>query len=112
MTAANDKQPLKLHEDLCMHIFSASATLIGVCLTVIGIIHILVRSKNVDTFADDILVVDALVFLTSCLTSYWALRSRSTARLYKIERIADFTFLTGLVLMAFACAFITYALVD
>lgn len=102
----------KLYENICVHIFSASATLVGVCLTVIGIIHILIHERGIDTLADDILVLDAIMFLSSCLLSYWALRSKTEQRLYKIERAADIIFIAGLLIMVIACGFITYALVD
>jgi len=37
------ESPPDLDEDICVHIFSVSATLIGVCLTVIGIIRVVLR---------------------------------------------------------------------
>lgn len=112
MKNRTDDKNSSLYEDICVHIFSASATLVGVCLTVIGIIRILISGKGTHTVADDLLVVDALIFLASCLLSYWALRARSMQRMYKVERIADFTFIIGLLLMVATCGFIAYTLVD
>ena len=37
---AREKLRLELEEDVCIHIFTVSATLVGVCLTVIGIFQI------------------------------------------------------------------------
>ena len=108
MSTDNDKR--ELEEDICVHIFAASAALLGVCLTVIGIIRVIIATSNVDTVADDLLAIDALLFLGSCLLSYWALRTRSRRRMYRVERIADAVFIVGLMLMTAVCGVITYAL--
>lgn len=99
-----------LEEDLCIHIFTASAALLGVCLTVIGIIRLVITTRNVNTVADDLLVIDAFVFLCACLVSYSALRTRKKRRAYRIENMADALFLFGLLLMVMICATIAYAL--
>jgi branched-subunit amino acid permease len=102
---------LHLEEDISIHIFTVSASLVGVCLTVIGIIHIVISMQNINTLADDLLAMDAFVFLCACLLSYWALRTRSKRRMHQVERIADALFLVGLVVMAVVCGLIVYALV-
>jgi hypothetical protein len=48
--------------------------MVGVCLTVIGLIRVVITLGRADTLADDFLAGDALLFLISCLLSYWALR--------------------------------------
>jgi hypothetical protein len=48
--------------------------MVGVCLTVIGLIRVVITLGRADTLADDFLAGDALLFLVSCLLSYWALR--------------------------------------
>lgn len=53
--------------------------MVGVCLTVIGLIRVVITLGRADTLADDLLAGDALLFLVSCLLSYWALRSRGFA---------------------------------
>ena len=55
--------------------------MVGVCLTVIGLIRVVITLGTADTLADDFLAADALLFLISCLLSYWALRSRSVHRM-------------------------------
>ena len=108
MHAPNDRKPLEA--DISIHIFSASAALVGVCLTVIGLIRVVVATLNVDTFADNLLAIDALLFLGSCLLAYWALRTRSTGRMYGVERAADALFIAGLLLMTAVCSIIAYEL--
>lgn len=83
-----------LEEDVSVHIFTVSAAMVGVCMTVIGILRIAINLKQVNTLADDFLAFDALLFVTSCLLSYWALRSRRYTRMHRIEQIADGIFIT------------------
>jgi branched-subunit amino acid permease len=71
---ANGNNKTKLEEDICIHIFTVSSAMVGVCLTVIGLIRVVITLGKADTFADDLLACDALLFLTSCLLSYGALR--------------------------------------
>ena len=98
-----------LEESVCAHIFTVSAAMVGVCLTVIGLVHIVITARKADTIADDLLAADALLFLISCLASYWALRTRSAGRMHRVERFADWTFILALIFMVFICVFITYA---
>jgi hypothetical protein len=39
-----------LEEDISIHIFTTSATMIGVCLTVIGLFRVILQLKSVGTF--------------------------------------------------------------
>ena len=100
-----------LEEDISIHIFSTSATMVGVCLTVIGLFKVIFQLKAVSTLGDDLLSVDALLFLLACALSYWSLRTRSKRRRHVAERVADVTFLAALSLMTVICALIAYTLV-
>jgi protein-S-isoprenylcysteine O-methyltransferase Ste14 len=100
-----------LEEDISIHIFSSSATMVGVCLTVIGFFRIIFKLKALNSFGDDLLSVDALLFLAACLLSYWALRTRGQRRRVRTERVADAVFLVALSLMVVVCGLITYEFV-
>src|SRR5690349_18329901 len=99
-----------LEQDICIHIFSVSSAMGGVCLTVIGLIRVVITLGTADTLADDFLAAGALLFLMSCLLSYWALRSRGLGRMHRIERIADVTFISAMIGMVAVCALITYTI--
>jgi uncharacterized membrane protein len=99
-----------LEEDVCIHVFTVSAAMVGVCLTVIGLVRIVVSVRNSGTLADDLLSIDAILFLVACLSSYWALRTRNSRRMHRLERFADRLFILALLLMVFICVFITYAI--
>lgn len=100
----------KLEEDICIHIFTVSSAMVGVCLTVIGLIRVVITLGKADTVADDLLAVDAMLFLISCLLSYTALRSRGLQRMHRIERAADWIFIAAMVVMTAICGVITYAM--
>ena len=99
-----------LEEDICIHIFTVSAAMVGVCLTVIGLIRVVIAFGKIDTIADDLLAGDAFLFLVACLLSYWALRTRSLRRMHRVERFADGIFLFAMFMMAIICGLITYAI--
>ncbi len=99
----------ELEENICIHIFTVSSAMVGVCLTVIGLVRVVITLGKADTIADDLLAGDALLFLISCFLSYAALRSRGTGRMHRIERAADAVFIVAMVVMVAICAFLTYA---
>jgi hypothetical protein len=99
-----------LEEDICIHIFTVSSAMVGVCLTVIGLIRVVITLGKIDTLADDLLAADAFLFLVACLLSYWALRTRSVRRMHRVERFADSIFILAMILMTVVCGVITYAI--
>jgi hypothetical protein len=54
-----------LEEDISIHIFTVSSAMVGVCLTVIGLIRVVITFGKADTVADDLLAADAFLFLIS-----------------------------------------------
>jgi hypothetical protein len=99
-----------LEQDICIHIFTVSSAMVGVCLTVIGLIRVVITLGTVDTLADDLLAAEALLFLISCLLSYWALRSRGLRRMHRLERIADAIFIIAMIGMVVVCTLIAYSI--
>ncbi len=93
-------------ENISIHIFSVSAALVGVCLTVVGLFSISNTLKKIETLGDELITLNAVLFLISCLMSYMALRTKFRKRRYTLEKIADGFFLLGLSLMAIACILI------
>ncbi len=108
---SEDRSQERVEEDIAVHIFTASAALVGVCLTVIGLFRISDRLKDVTNVGQALLAVDALAFLASCVLSYNALKTRRLRRRRRVERIADLVFLAALGVMAIACSLIAYEFV-
>jgi len=106
----NGKQTRALEEDISIHIFTVSSAMVGVCLTVIGLVRVVITLGKADTIADDLLAGDALLFLVSCFLSYGALRSRKMRRMHRLERVADSVFIVAMIVMVAICAFLTYAI--
>lgn len=94
--------------DITIHIFSVSATLVGVCLTVIGLFHISKRISHIQTYGQEILSVNALLFLLSCIFAYFALIKRKHRRHHLLEKAAERVFFVALTFMVFICGMIVY----
>ncbi len=84
--------------NLPSHIMPTSATMVGVCMTVISIIKVL-HSGSVGHVIDKILAADSVFFLASTFMSYLSIRS--VHRAAALENWADNTFMLGLLLMVF-----------
>lgn len=97
-------------KEIGIHIFSVSAAMVGVCLTVIGIFRAVSELKSFSTYGDDALALDGLLFLFSCILAYSALRSNSEVRRRGFERAADVVFISALSIMSFVCCFLVYSI--
>jgi branched-subunit amino acid permease len=96
----------KQEDNLSIHIFEVSAAMVGVCLTVIGIISLITTLKKMQTLADEITALDAIIFLAACIISYTAIKTRERSQRLRFERVADAVFLAGLGGMVVICLFI------
>lgn len=95
-------------DTIAIHVLSVSATMIGVCLTVIGILRVAAKNNLAGSLADDFVAVDAILFLAAALTAYGALRSRRIATRQRIERWADVLFVLALGVMTLVCGIVTW----
>lgn len=106
----HEQTPRELEKDISIHIFTVSAAMVGVCLTVIGLIRVVISLRKADTIADDLLSADALLFMVATFLSYWALRQRTHRRRPRLERAADAVFILAMVVMVAIASYITYAI--
>lgn len=104
-------EPSPRERDLSGYIFSVSAGLAGVCVTVVGLFHLLRRVGELQGVADNLIALDALVFLASCLCAYLALRSTSERSWLRLERLADGLFLCGLAALVLIGCLLAYELI-
>lgn len=79
---------------LSNHILPVSATMIGVCVTVITLFKVTQLHRR--TYVDELMGFDTLFFSVSCLLSYISIRIKQQN---KLERIADLLFMVGLLIM-------------
>jgi hypothetical protein len=83
--------------DISQHILPTAATMVGVCITVVGIVRFMEVSSLHLSIIDNIVAGDAVLFLASALLPFGALRTtRDTPRL---ERYADLLFLSALTVL-------------
>jgi hypothetical protein len=94
-------------QSLSAHILPTSATMIGVCMTVMSIGHLGPRD-DMRLLIDRLLAVDALVFLASALLSFISMRSRSSGA--KLESWGEMVFIAGLALLALGAVTLAFAL--
>ncbi len=82
---------------LAGHILPVSGTMIGICVTLIGLVKVAearVGQSRVDEYA----AIAAIAFLASAITSYLSLRYASRSKLsYRLEQMADAIFLCALI---------------
>ncbi len=92
---------------LSAHILPTSATMIGVCMTVMSIGHLGPRD-DLRLVIDRLLAVDALVFLASALLSFISMRMRRSGA--RLEAWGEVVFIAGLALLALGAVALTFAL--
>lgn len=92
---------------LSNHIFPVAATMVGVCMTVISLMQ-LIPKNGISSWADNLLAIDSLIFLSSTLMSYWSIRHSD--HLQRIERHADRLFLLGMTIMVFVSFLVAFEL--
>ncbi|CAA2105695.1 hypothetical protein [Variovorax paradoxus] len=94
-------------QSLSAHILPTSATMIGVCMTVMSIGHLGPRD-DLRLLIDRLLAVDALVFLASALLSFISMRARRSGA--RLESWGEMVFIAGLGLLALGAVTLAFAL--
>jgi len=100
--------PSARERQLSGYIFSVSAGLVGVCLTVIGLFRLFRQPGEVQSVADNLVAINAMLFLFACLFAYLALRSDRERRWQRLERVADALFLLGIFGMVLISGLVAY----
>jgi hypothetical protein len=109
--AMTDQNPRShFGERICIRTFTLSALMLGICLTVTGVLRIATAIQRADVIAENLLVINAILFLFSCVWSYGVLRSRSIRQVRFGKHLAEYVFSLALLLMVAICGFIAYAI--
>ena len=87
MSDNNDKSP---------HILNASSNLLGICFIVLTSLKLLNQTSK--TIIDEITLGAIMLFMGSCILSFLSIRSKSNFA-DKLEKMADYMFITGLLLL-------------
>ena len=96
-------------ENRSPHILSTSANLLGICFIVLTSL----KKLNLvdDSLIDEFAVVAVILFMTSCILSFISMR-RERNESQKLVKIADFVFLSGLVVLFVATILIAFNLIS
>ncbi|MDI6758951.1 MAG: hypothetical protein QMD94_04705 [Candidatus Omnitrophota bacterium] len=98
-------------ERISFQIFGVSATMVGVCFTVLGLFNIFYAIKKVQTLVDELITIDAAFFLITCFVSYMAIRTKNRTRRFKLEKTADIIFLMALTFIVVIAALLIFELI-
>lgn len=106
MTELSGKEDVET--SISVDVFSVSAAMVGVCLTVIQLIK-MNAAQRPNTIVDDILAFDAIFFMMACIFSFLALKGKRRSRFKKImENIGDSCFLLAISTMVVAITLVVY----
>ena len=101
----------EIETSISVDVFSVSAAMVGVCLTVIQLIQMNEKQKSY-TAVDEILAFDSIVFMVACFIAFLALKSKKYSRFKKMmENISDGCFLLAISTMVVAITLVVYAIV-
>jgi hypothetical protein len=102
---AGQETALRAVRGLSAHILPTSATMIGVCMTVLSIAH-LGTGDGLRMANDKLVAVDSLVFLASAVMSFMSMRSAGPQ--VRLESWAESVFVVGLALLACAAVLVAF----
>ncbi|WP_293784833.1 hypothetical protein [uncultured Pedobacter sp.] len=95
-------------ENRSPHILSTSANLLGICFIVLTSLKKL--ALNDGSLIDEFAVAAVMFFMTSCILSFISMRRQRTAS-QRMEKAADFIFLSGLLVLFIATILIAFNLI-
>lgn len=97
--------------NLTMNVFAISTTMVGVCLTAIGIIRLITSQTRIETLGDEMLAADAVLFMVSSFFSFWSFKTKHPRLRQTLRLIIDGVFIIGLTVMVIICSVIAYAII-
>jgi len=96
-----------MREEL-LHLLSVSATLAGLCVTVVALMKAVGKQSNSATIADDMFALCSLLFLACTYLTFWTLRTRHASLASRLVLLLDAIFLVALTLMTAAAFVMVY----
>ena len=102
-----EKENFHIKEKTAPHILNASSGLVGLCFIVLTSLKIMGLSGK--TYIDEFTAAALVLFIASCIISYLSMRSTYSSK--RFARIADITFLGGLVTLLIITIEISFNLV-
>ncbi len=110
MTDVVPKEALAVarNRDVLLRLLSVTASLAGLCMAALGFMEYSTPEAAYRTFADEIIALDALLFVCCVYLILWALRTTSVPLAHRLGRVVDWVFLVALTTMLVAAGYIVY----
>lgn len=97
------------HERILERLLTAATSMTGICVGLLGAVNAFARSRNIETLADDVLAMNALMFLVCCYLVVWGLRTGSRRTTATLLRVVETLFLAAMTLLVAIGFFVVYA---
>ncbi len=91
-----------------LSLLSISATLAGLCVTVVALMKTLGTVSTAATIADDMFAVCSVLFLAETYLIFWALKTQRPGLANTLVSVLDVVFLLALTLMTGAAIVMVY----
>lgn len=92
-------------------LLTVSAAMVGVCLTAIGLVSVVEVLSKWESFVDDILAIDSLLFSFVTLFSFLGIRTRIRRVFPRYVAVLDVLFCIGILGMVTASLMLAWAII-
>jgi hypothetical protein len=97
--------------EVLLRLLSVTASLAGLCVAALGFLEAADRPALERSYADELIAVDAFLFVGCVYLIMWALRTRIAKRALVLSRIIDVVFLVALTTLIADSAYIVFNLI-
>jgi hypothetical protein len=94
--------------EVLLRLLSVTASLAGLCIAALGFLEASDRPALEQSYADELIAIDALLFVSCVYLILWALRTPLPHRAYFLSRVIDVVFLFALTTLLMAAVYIIY----
>jgi hypothetical protein len=94
--------------DVLLRLLSVTASLAGLCIAALGFLEASDRPALDHSYADELIALDALLFVSCVYLILWALRTDSPQRARSLSKVVDVVFLFALTTLLLASAYIIF----
>jgi hypothetical protein len=94
--------------DVLLRLLSVAASLAGLCIAALGFLEAADHPALAQSYADEIIAIDAILFVCCVYLILWALRTSSLVRARALSRLVDVVFLFALTTLLAASTYIIY----
>ncbi|MCC6196932.1 MAG: hypothetical protein IT518_20965 [Burkholderiales bacterium] len=102
------EQRVARNREVLLRLLSVTASLAGLCIAALGFLQATGRPELDGSHADELIAVDAFLFVGCVYLILWALRTHDAHRADALTRLVDVIFLFALTTMLLAAAYIIF----